>query len=113
MTKTFIEDSATKGGSGAMNVVSTLVRTLRGGQMRHEDKEERFIIRLREVDYTNDRLERRVIELADGRSVPAILCALTEGLDQVWVTWTKQHLPEASQKLEQRGFIRVEKRPRI
>lgn len=96
-----------------MNVVSTLARVLRGNQMIPEDKEERFVIRLKEADKTNDRLEQRIIELANGSSVAEILCRLTEGLDQVWATWMKKHVPEAMQKLEQRGFIRVENRTRI
>jgi len=94
-----------------MNVVR-LARVLIGGQMTDEHEEERFVTRLKEVDYTNDRLERRIIEMADGNSVAEILLRLTEGLDQVWATWIKKHLREALQKLEQRGFIRIENRPK-
>lgn len=93
-----------------MNVVNTLARALRGGQMVYADAEEQFIIRLKEADKTNDRLERRIITLADSRSMAEILGALTEGLDQVWATWIKKHVPEAMHKLEQKGFIRVENR---
>ncbi len=93
-----------------MNVVSTLARALRGEQIMHEDAEERFVIRLREADYTNDRLERRIIKSADGSSVTEILGVLSEGLDQVWANWIEKHLPEALQKLERGGFIRIEKR---
>lgn len=54
-----------------MNGVSALATALRGSQMIHED--ERFSIRLKEADYTNDRLERRITELADGKSIDEIL----------------------------------------
>lgn len=95
-----------------MNVVSRLARALRGCEMLYKDAEERFVIRLKEADYTNDRLERRIIELADGCSVAEILRRLTEGLDQVWTTWIEKHAPGALQVLEQRGFIRIENRPK-
>lgn len=95
-----------------MNVVNTLARALKGGQMIEQDEEERFVIRLKEADYTNDRLERRSLDLADGSSVEVILHKLTEGLDQVWATWIKKHMPKTMQKLKQRGFIRLEKGPR-
>lgn len=41
--------------------------------MLHEDEEERFITRLKEADYTNDRSGRSIIELADNSSVAEIL----------------------------------------
>ncbi len=93
-----------------MNVVSTLARALKSGPTA--DEGERFVIRLKEADYTNDRLERRILDLANGSSVAGILRGLTEGLDQVWATWIKKHMPEAMQKLEERGFIRIENRPK-
>ena len=96
-----------------MNVVNAVVRVLRGSQMTDEDGDKQFLIRLKEADETNDRLERRIIEMSDGRSVAETLYTLTKGLDQVWATWIKKHMPEALQKLEQRGFIRVEKRVMI
>ena len=97
-----------------MNVVNTIARVLKGGKRTDEDEEDRLVIRLKEADYTNDRLERRIIELADGNSIAEILRRLTEGLDQVWVTWIKKHYmsDEAIQRLEQRGFIRIENRPK-
>ncbi len=98
-----------------MNLANTLTRVLKGRKRTDEDEEDRFITRLKEVDDTNTGLERRIIELADGSSVAEILRRLTEGLDQVWATWIKKHYmsDEAMQRLEQRGFIRVENQPRI
>lgn len=96
-----------------MNVVKALARALRSSQVAREDEEELFLFRLKEANYTNDHLERRIIELADGRPLTEILGALTEGLSRVWVTWIKKRVPEALQGLEQKGFIRVEKRPGV
>lgn len=90
-----------------MNVVSTLAKILRGGQVMHENAEERFITRLKEADDTNTSLERSIIEWADGSSVAEITCRMATG-DPVWATWIQKWMREALQSLEQRGFIQIE-----
>ena len=92
-----------------MNRISTSVRTLRGGQMMHED--DRFVIRLKEADDTNTALERSIIECADGSSVAEITRRMATS-DPVWATWIQKWMREALQSLEQRGFIRIENRPK-
>lgn len=95
-----------------MNVINTLARALKSGQRTDEDEEERFVFRLKEADGTNIGLERRIIELADGNSVAEITRRMATG-DPVWATWIQKWMREALQSLEQRGFVRIEKRPRI
>jgi len=96
-----------------MNVVNTLARVLKGGKRTDEDEEERFLFRLKEADRTNTGLEQRIIELADGSSVAEISRRLRENGNGVWATWFEKWMPEAIQKLEQRGFIRIEHQRRI
>ncbi len=92
-----------------MNVVNMLARVLKGG--KRTDEEEQFLFRLKEVDDTNTRLERSIIECADGSSVAEITRRIATG-DLVWATWIQEWMREALQSLEQRGFIRVENRPK-
>lgn len=96
-----------------MNVIARMARslTLRGEQ--RTDSDERLVTRLKQADYTNDRMERRILEFADGSSVAEILFRMTEGLDQVWTAWMKKHMAQAMKTLEKRGFIRVDKCPKI
>ena len=92
-----------------MNVVNTLARVLKGG--KRTDEEDRFVIRLKEADDTNTGLERRIIECADGISVAEVTRRMATS-DPVWATWIQKWMREAFQSLEQRGFIRIEHRPR-
>ncbi len=92
-----------------MNVINTLARVLKGG--KRTDEEEQFLFRLKEADDTNTGLERSIIELADGSSVAEIIRRMATG-DPVWATWIQKWMREALQSLEQRGFIRIENRPK-
>ena len=94
-----------------MNAVNVLAKVLKRNQKTREDAEERFIIRLKEADDTNTGLERRIIEHADGSSVTEIAHRIATG-DAVWATWIQKWMHEALHSLEQRGFIRVENRPK-
>ena len=95
-----------------MNIVNTLARVLKGGRRMDGDKEDQFLFRLKEADDTNTGLERRIIKLADGSSVTEISRSLRENGNGVWSTWFEKWMPEAIQSLEQRGFIRIENRPK-
>lgn len=91
-----------------LNVVETLARRLRGRPMVCEENQ--LLYRLKDANETNSRLETRIIELSGGKSVTEILSTITEGLDQVWASWHRTRIQETIQKLEAKGFIRVERR---
>ncbi len=94
-----------------MNIVNPLVRLLKGSRGTNEGEEGQFLIRLKEADDTNTVLERNIIECADGSSVAEISRRISTG-DPVWTAWIQKWTGEALQSLEQRGFIRIEKRPK-
>ncbi len=94
-----------------MNVVNPLTRLLKGGRRTNEGEVDQFLIRLKEADDTNTVLERNIIECADGSSVAEISRRMSTA-DPVWANWIQKWVREALQSLEQRGFIRIEKRPK-